>query len=284
MTAITRNTTRTIKRIKTFLASALALTLALAMLFPLAWMVFSGFKEHAAVNAVPFRLLPEEWTASNYEFIFNNGKLDLIKAMFWTFLSAAFGTVFSLLINTLTGYVFARMNFYGKKFLFACFVVQMFVPGMTTTVASYILVYQMGILQTFWVLVLPGLASGGAVFFFRQFFLNLPSSFEDAARIDGCGRFGIYLRVFLPMSKAPIIVSGAGAFIGYWNAWLWPTMTVGTSEYMQVMQVVRSYDIYFTSMDGVQMAASTLIFIPPMIMFVIFQKYITKGFVLAGLK
>lgn len=284
MRRINRQSARAFKRLRALSAGALACAIALAMLFPLVWMFFSGFKEHAAVNAIPFRLLPAAWTTENYAFIFTNNKLDLLRAMLWTFLSAVCGTLGSLFINTMTGYVFARMNFRFRKALFACFVVQMFIPGMTSTVSSYILVYQMRLLQTFWVLVLPGLVSGGAVFFFRQFFLNTPSSFEDAARIDGCGRFGIYARIFLPMSKAPIIVSGAGAFIGYWNAWLWPTMTVGTSKYMQVMQVIRSYDIFFTGMDGVRMAASTIIFIPPMIMFIIFQKYITKGFVLAGLK
>lgn len=266
------------------IATCAALLLAALIFFPMVWMFFSGFKESTQVHAAPFRLLPEVWITDNYQFLATNGRLDLFKACYWTLWAASLGTTLSLLLNTAAAYAIARMEFYGKKLIFACFVVQMFVPGMTTTMTSFLLASELNMLKTFWVLVIPGIASGGSVFFFRQFFLNLPNSLEEAALIDGCGRIGIYARVFIPLSKAPLVINLAGGFIGYWNAYLWPTLTVANSEYMQVAQVIKSFPLYFSNQDGVVMAASTIALIPPMIMFLIFQKHIVRGFVLSGLK
>ena len=91
-------------------------------------------------------------------------------------------------------------------------------------------------LDTFWVLVLPGLVSGYNIFFFRQFFLSMPTSIEEAALMDGCGRFRTFLYIFIPLSKAPMVVLGANVFIAYWNSYLWPSMTITQPEYMQIMQ------------------------------------------------
>lgn len=254
-------------------------------LIPLLIVLFKSFFSFDELSKMTkFYPLPKEWTLENFKFIFTCDRLNIGKSMLWTFMVAIFGVVGSALVNTMAGYVFARMEFRGKNFFFACTVIQMFVPGMTTTLTSYMQVAEMGMLNTFWVLVIPGLASGGTVFFYRQFMLNMPSYLEEAALLDGCGRFQIYWRIFVPMCKGPMVVMGAGAFIGYWNAWLWPTMTVAQSDYMQVMQVIRSYETFYNRSSGYEYAAMAITFLVPLAVFLIFQKEITRGYVLSGLK
>lgn len=259
--------------------------ISIMSLIPLFIVLFKSFFSYDELSKMTkFYVFPNVWTLENFEFIFTCDRLNIGKSMFWTFLAAVAGVVSSAVVNTMAGYVFARMEFYGKKLAFACCVTQMFVPGMTTTLTSYIQVAEMGLLNTFWVLIVPGIASGGTVFFYRQFMLNLPNSLEEAALLDGCGRFQIYWRIFLPMTKGPMVVMGAGAFIGYWNAWLWPTMTVGQSDYMQVMQVIKSYETFYDRADGYTYAAMAITFLIPLVVFLVFQKEITRGYVLSGLK
>jgi multiple sugar transport system permease protein len=160
----------------------------------------------------------------------------------------------------------------------------MYIPGMTILITSFLVVNALGMLNSFAVLLLPGLIGGYSIFFFRQFFLNMPSSLEDAARIDGCGCFRIYWNIFLPLSATPLIVSGAGCFLGYWNSFLWPSITITDRRLQQVMPIIRSFQTAYGTEYGRIMAAGTIAVLPPIILFAIFQKYLVKGVILSGLK
>lgn len=163
--------------------------------------------------------------------------------------------------------------------------ISMCVPGVTIQLTSFLVCQKLGMLNTFWVLVIPGCIGGYNIFFFRQFFLNIPNSLEDAARIDGCGRFRIFWSIFIPISKAPLVVMGAGAFLGYYNSFLWPTLTITYgNKWMQVQQVISSFSDLYQKDYGMIMAGAFISIIPPLIMFAIFQRHLTKGFVISGLK
>ena len=133
-------------------------------------------------------------------------------------------------------------------------------------------------------LILPGLAGAYAIFFFRQFFLNMPMAVEEAALIDGASRFRIFWNIFIPNAKSPYVIMGTGAFLGYWNSFLWPAMTVTSSKYMQVMQVIRSYNNMYANKYGIVLAGSLLAALPPIICFLCFQRYIVKGLMISGIK
>ncbi len=255
-----------------------------ASLFPLLWMAVAGFKTKSEVLSVPLKFFPTVWTTENFDKIFNDKAAPFMNALLMTFLVSACAVVLCLFINMMAAYVFARMNFRFKKLFWAYCILTMYVPGMTIMLTSFLVVSSLGMLDTFWVLVLPGVVSGYSIFFFRQFFLNLPNSLEEAALIDGAGRFRIFVSIFIPMSKAPMVVMGAGTFIGYWNSFLWPSITISSPQYMQIMQVIRSMRSLYSTNFGAIMAATSIAVIPPIILFFIFQKYIVKGFVLSGLK
>lgn len=139
-------------------------------------------------------------------------------------------------------------------------------------------------LDNLWVCVIPSLAGAGAIFFYRQFFLQVPISMEEAALIDGASRFRIYWSIFLPTAKAPMVLLGTGCFIGCWNDYVWPTLTLSSVKNWEIMQVIRSFRNTYSENYGVVMAASVLSAIPPLIVFLIFQKHIIKGMLISGIK
>jgi len=253
--------------------------------FPFIWMVVSSFKTKAEVFAIPLQLLPEIWNPVNYIAIFGDKNFPMMTSLLATFSVAASAVVLSLTLCTMAAYAFARIQFKFKRLLFGICISTMFIPGIAILITSFLVVHAIGMLNTWWVLVLPGLVSGYNIFFFRQFYLNMPTGLEEAALIDGCSRFKIYTSIYIPLSVPPLVVLGAGAFIGYWNSYLWPAMTVPSNkELMQVIQVLRSYSTFYGNDYGAVLAGATVAAIPPIILFLIFQRKIVAGVVLSGLK
>ena len=204
----------------------MALFFTLLALFPLVWVIIAGFKEKTEVLSTPFRFLPREWLAANY--------LDILKdtpfrrAMLTTFGGALLFAVLSLAVNSAAAYVFARLEFRFKTFMWLYVITTMLIPGMAILLTSFIVVNKLAMLDTFAVLVLPGIASAGSMFFIRQFYLNIPLALEEAALIDGAGRLRIFTSIFVPMSFPVFVIVGIGAYLGYWNSFVWPTMTITT--------------------------------------------------------
>lgn len=253
-------------------------------LFPLFWMVVSSFKIEREVLAVPLKILPTQWVTENYLSLFQDTNYPYWRTFFSTLIVAIVGAFGSMLVNTMAAYAFARLQFRGKRALWATIISTMYIPGITILLTSFILVNRLGMLDTYAVLIIPGLAGGYTVFFFRQFFLGMPMAIEESAMIDGATRFRIFWQFFIPMAISPLIIMGVGSFLGYWNSFVWPTMTLTDPNKTQMMQVIRSYRSVYANKQGVILAASTLAAIPPLAIFFIFQRHIVKGIVLSGLK
>lgn len=254
----------------------------LAALFPLAWMIIAGFKSKTEVISTPFQFFPEVWLVENYVQIASDP--TFIRTMLWTFGGAILFTLLSLTINSFAAYAFARLEFRFKRTLWVIVITTMFIPGMTILLTSFIVVTELHMLDTMAVLVLPGAASAASVFFIRQFYLNIPSSLEEAAMLDGCGRFAIYVRLFLPLSKPPFVVMGITAFLAYWNSYVWPIMTITSTDKYVVQQYLTTFRSERSTELGLLMAGSTLAAAPVVILFLIFQRQIIGNIKMAGLK
>ena len=139
-------------------------------------------------------------------------------------------------------------------------------------------------LDTLAVLVIPGAASAASVFFIRQFYLNIPSSLEEAAMLDGCGRIRIFFSLFLPLSKPPFVVMGITAFLAYWNSYVWPILTITTPEKFVLQQYLATFRSERNTELGLLMAGSTLAALPVIVLFLIFQRQIIGNIKMAGLK
>ncbi|AXL13405.1 carbohydrate ABC transporter permease [Microbacterium foliorum] len=253
-----------------------------AALFPLAWMVIAGFKSKTEVIQTPFQFFPEVWRWENYAQILADPTFT--RMMLWTFGGAVLFTFLSLTINSLAAYAFARLDFRFQRTIWVIVITTMFIPGMTILLTSFIVVTRLSMLDTLAVLVLPGAASAGTVFFIRQFYLNIPASLEEAAMLDGCGRFAIFVRIFLPLSKPPFVVMGITSFLAYWNSYVWPILTITTPERFVVQQFLATFRSERTSELGLLMAGSVLAAAPVMILFLIFQRQIIGNIKMAGLK
>jgi len=255
------------KPMKKVIINFLGFFFAILALFPLLWMVLSGFKAKREVLAYPFKLLPNEWMISNYTDTLQNPMF--IRTMVVTFAGAIIFTAVSVAINSMAAYVFARLDFAFKKVLWIYVISTMFIPGMAILVTSFIVVTNLNMLDTMYVLILPGLAGAFAVFFVRQFYLNIPIALEEAAMIDGATRFGIYRHVFLPMSFPPFVIIGIGAFLGYWNSYIWPTMTITNPDLYQISQFLATFRSERTTELGLLMAGSSLSAISTFIFFLV---------------
>ena len=254
----------------------------IASLFPLAWMVIAGFKSKTEVVETPFQFFPEVWLWQNYAQILADP--TFLRTLAWTFFGAVLFTVGSLAVNSLAAYAFARLDFRFKKTIWAIVITTMFIPGMTILLTSFIVVTRLSMLDTLAVLVIPGLASAGMVFFIRQFYLNIPKSLEEAAMLDGCGRFGIFVRIFLPLSKPPFVVMGITAFLAYWNSYVWPILTITSPERFVLQQYLATFRSERSTELGLLMAGSVLAAAPVIILFLVFQRQIIGNIKMAGLK
>jgi hypothetical protein len=156
----------------------IGIAVALISLFPLIWMAVAGLKPEAEVLAVPFKFFPSRIDTQNYKVIIEEGLF--LRSLGVTFLVAVISAVLALAINSMSAYVFARLEFPFKKLLWAYEIMTMFIPNIAILISSFIVVSKLGMLDTMAVLILPGLATAYSVFFIRQFYLNIPSSIEEA--------------------------------------------------------------------------------------------------------
>ena len=270
------------------LLNILVVAVLIIILFPIIWMIPSAFKTADTIFEIPVTWWPKEFTFENFEALFTPSVYDswnYVSSFFATLAVAATGVVLSLFFNMLTAYVFARLDFRGKKFLWPYFLFSMFVPGITILLTSYKVVATIGMLDSFWGLVLPGVLTSYNIFFFRQFFFSLPASLEEAADIDGMNPFAIFIRLFMPLAITPMIVQGASVFMGYWNSLLWPTLIITENTgMMQMMQIIRTLNERYPDQYGIVIAATLLSMVGPLLMFLFAQKKIVQGISITGLK
>ena len=265
----------------------LALLVVAIILFPIVWMVMAAFKNRVELWAIPNQFFPEEWTLDNFKKVFtlNLNGYNFGSSLLWTMIVAVSATALSLFINMMAGYVFARIEFRGKNFLWWYMLITMFSPGITILLTSIRVVNILGMSDTPWVLILPGVVSAYNIFYFRQFFLGMPKSLEDAALLDGLNHFGIFWHIFAPMSVTPMVVIGVSVFMGYWNSFMWPTLTVvDNPKIAQITQIIRVLNDAFGGDYGVVVAASLMAIAIPLALYLIFQRKILEGIATTGLK
>jgi multiple sugar transport system permease protein len=259
-----------------------AFGIILSALFPILWLAISGFKARTEVVKTPFQFFPEVWQLDNYLQIAEDPTFT--RTLVITFAGATIFTLLSLTVNSMAAYVFARIDFPFKRTLWVVVIMTMFIPWMAILITSYLVVAQLRMLDTLAVLILPPAASAAHIFLMRQYYLTIPTSIEDAALIDGCGRWKIFRYIFLPMSKPVFVVVGVMSFMAFWNSYVWPVMTITSRDLFQVQQYLATFRSEERSELGLLMAGSMLAALPVIVVFLIFQRHIVAGIKLSGIK
>ncbi len=256
-----------------------------AMFFPFVWLVFSSFKTGSDIVSIPIHLLPKQWTLTAYAMLMDPERANLPRA-FWNSFVITTGTVLAVLFtSSLGGFVFARLDFPGRKYLFYFILSTTMVPFLTLLIPLYIVMKNLNLLNTLWGLWVPSIFSSFGIFLSRQFIYGIPSELYDAAKIDGSSDFGIYRNIILPLTKPLLSVLAIFTFLGAFNSYLWPLVVLNDRDKMTLPLVLSRIADRFGAQDyQAVMAGSVLISLPPLIIFFIFQRNFVRGIALTGIK
>ena len=261
------------------------LTLGLSFtLLPFVMMIFSSFKTNVEVLRVPPTFFPETFTLDNYIKIFNDPKLPLLRFYGNSAFVSLFNVISSLFTSSLVGYMFAKFEFPGKKALFGWFLTMMMIPAQITMIPSYLILSKLHLINSLWGLVIFSAVNAFGIFMLRQFCETLPNELLDAARIDGASEWQIYLRIVLPQLGAPLATLGILSFMSNWNAYLWPMIVLQKIEVRTLPIILTWFNSTHTGQGALVMAATVLIILPILIVFLFFQRWIVQGFTMTGFK
>lgn len=255
--------------------------LSAIMMYPMVWMFLTSFKSNAEIRTYRTKVLPVEWTLEGYRSAFERAPVAgwFANSMFVTICV----TAAVILTSTLIGYVFAKCEFRGKKLLFVLLLATMMVPPQVTMIPRYLMIQKMHLFNTRWALIVPGLVSAFSIYLARQFIGDIPDSLCEAAKIDGAGPIRIYWHVILPNIKPAIGSIGIFTAMMHWNDYLNPLLMLNDMEKMTLPLGLVIFDSQRTSDLSATMAAS-MIMIPMIMIFLVFQKQFIKGMTMSGIK
>ncbi len=256
---------------------------ALFFLLPLLWMVSTAFKPFEEWLSVSW--IPVNPTLDNFTSIFNDKSLPVLNWFFNSLLIAVLFTTAILIIDSLAGYAYARLEFPGKNFIFGLMLATLVMPGIMFLIPNYLTVARLGWIGTIQGVIAPGLSGVFGVFFMRQFFQSLPRELEEAAYIDGASVWHTFVSVILPLSKGPIITLGIITFLTSWNEFLWSLLILGGKRTALTLPVgLATLQGQYTFDYGKLMAGALVLTLPVLLLYAIFQRYIIRSISMTGIK
>ncbi len=272
------------KQWQKFIVYFLLIAGAVVFMIPFLWMLSSSLKELPQVFVFPPKWLPNPIRWDNYAQALE--RMDFLVALKNTLTITVLCLVGQVGSAAFVAYSFARIRFPGREFLFALLLSTMMLPAQVTMIPLFIIFRDLGWVDTFKPLIVPAFFGGGAFFIFllRQFFLTIPKDLEDAARIDGCGRFRIFLQIVLPLAKPALITVSIFSFMNHWNDFMGPLIYLNSEQNRTLAIALQSFQGQYTADWNLLMAASVVVLIPVLIIFFTLQRYFVEGIVLSGLK
>jgi multiple sugar transport system permease protein len=255
---------------------------AATMLIPFVWMLSTSLKSEAEVFVFPPTFFGSGIRWQNFlrvseRFNFLNYFFNSLKVCVWV-------VVFQLFTSAMAGFVFARLHFKYRDKIFLLYLATMMVPIHVTIITNFVIMSRAGIAGTHWSLMIPPMVSAFGTFLLRQFFVTIPQSLDDAARIDGCNPFMIFFRILLPMAGPPLATLGIFCFMYNWNDYFTPLIYIVDERLFTLpLGLANMRGLYATNWP-VLMAASTISIVPVLVAFLAAQNAFVKGIALSGLK
>ncbi|CQR58319.1 carbohydrate ABC transporter permease [Paenibacillus riograndensis] len=256
---------------------------ALVMAVPFLWMLSTSLKQQGMEFEMPPKWIPQHFEWSNYHFVLFES--DIVQGFVNTLLIILLPCLVGLFTSALAAYAFARLLFPARNLLFGLLLATMMIPGVVTMIPTFMLFKNIGWIDSWMPLIIPGMfGAAAAVFLLRQFFLTIPRELEDAAKVDGMNPFHTFLRIMLPLSKPALITQGLLNFIAGYNDYLGPLIYINSPEKYTLQLVLASFQGFYTSQWTYIMAGSVLALIPTLLVFFFAQKYFVEGIALTGMK
>lgn len=271
---------------------------AVVIAFPFLWMVLGSFKSLAESNAFPPTFFPRIWHPENYLAAWQQPPSTLGRYLWNSFVVATMGSVGQVTIGTLAAYAFARLRFRGSTALFALVLATTMIPNEITLIPNFVTIRRFplfggndlagvggsGLYDTYAAMILPGLAGAFTIFLLRQTFLGIPNEFWEAAQLDGVGNLGYLLRILIPLTIPSILTVLLLGFVARWNALLWPLIVTRSESLRPVQVAIIYYQNDTVTHYGVLMAASFMVTLPMIVLYIVAQRRFVAGVASSGLK
>lgn len=275
---------RPVARVKRYLLSALLWAFGLLFLVPFAWMISSSLKTNLEVFQIPIKWIPKDPQWSNYVAVWTGPK-SIAKYFFNSVIVAVISVVGDLLTAAMAGYAFARLYFKGRDKVFLIYLATTIIPFQLLLIPRFMLFRQLGIYNTLWALILPGIFTVFGTFLLRQFFVGVPPELGEAARIDGASEWRVFWNVYLPQAKPILAALAIIQFVGSWNNYESPLIMLSTDKnYTLPLGLTSFVDADGGLSAGLAMAASVSSILPVFVVFMIFQRQFVESMVHAGLR
>lgn len=274
---------RTVRILGKVAVYALFVALAIAFFMPLFWLVTTSLKSPDEVFRYPIQWIPKVLRWDNYARLFETSPMAryLLNTVFITVI----GVIGNVIGSSIAAYAFARMRFRGKNVMFFIMIATMMVPIWVTIIPSFIIFSRIGWVDTYLPILVPAFfAVPFSTFLLRQFFLGIPVEIEDAARIDGASTLRLFLTIVLPMSKPAILMVVIFSFLAHWEDFLRPLIYLNSQELFPISLGIANFMGTQQSELWLTMAAATLALLPPILVFVVAQKWFIQGIVVSGVK
>lgn len=253
---------------------------SIVMIFPFAWMILTAFKTNEEVLRIPPTILPSHWNLNSFV-----KALDLLPfghLYLNTGLMILFRVLCAVVFCSMAGYAFAKLKFKGKNILFTLVIVQQMIPGQIFTIPQYQIIARMGMTDTLFALVLPGVVSAFGTFFLRQAYMGIPDEIAEAAYLDGCNRWQTFTRVLFPLTKSSVAALSVFTAVFAYTDLMWPLIVNTNINTTTLSAGLSTLNGQYSTNYPVLMAGSFLAMVPMVILYLIFQKQFIEGVAMTG--
>ena len=263
------------RRIRTGGLLAANIVVAIIILLPLLYAVSIAFMPSSELFTTELNILPKHPTLQNFADAFTN--IPLLRFILNSFIMAGCITLGQIITCSLAAFAFSFLEFKGKGILFMVVMATMMVPGEATIISNYLTVGNLGMLDTYPVLIIPYLTSAMGIFLFRQFYMTFPISLYESAKLDGCGNLRFIIKILIPLTKSAIGAMAVYTFINAWNMYMWPLLVTGSEEMRTVQIGISMLNSVDAQSITLMMAGVVAIIIPSMVIFIVGQKQLISG-------
>ena len=258
------------------------LLLAALSLTPLLWMVSVSLMARGEASHFPPPFLPASATLDSYRELFAGTGIGRNFAN--SLLVSIAITALSLLLNTMAGYAFAKLRFVGRERLFQLLLAALVVPAQVAMLPLFLLMKQLGLLNSYWGVIVPGMASVFGIFLVRQYARGIPDELIEAARIDGAGELRIFFQIVLPMLKPVLVTLAIFTFMGAWNDFMWPLIVLTDQEHYTLPVALAALSREHIMDVELMMAGAVVTVLPVLALFLLLQRYYIQGLLLGSVK
>lgn len=272
---------KTKKRISNSMIHLTLLISSFVMLVPFLWMLLTAFKSIAETTSVdPFVIFPSVWRTDAFVSVLHN--MNFLRLYWNTILMIAGRILAAVLTATMAGYGFGRLKFKGKNFAFSLILIQMMVPGQIFVIPQYVIISKLGLLNTIFALVFPGLVSAFGTFLLRQAYMGLPIELEEAARLDGCNIGQAFIHVMAPLTKSAMVALGVFTAVFAYRDLMWPMIVNADNNMSTLASALAKMQGQYTSNFPELMSAALIACLPMIVLYLLFQRQFIEGIATSG--